>query len=259
MTTLHYRIYNPKSKETPVVLLHGFLESSDMWKEVRFPENYPRIEIDLPGHGNSRQSELLCDSIREMAEAVLVILNDLDVLNFHIIGHSMGGYVGLEVKRIEARAQKLMLLNSNFWTDSKQKVKDRIRVAEIVRTNQSHFIYEVIPNLFLNPQRFDVEVKELIREAMEMSPESIAKASIAMSKRDDFTEFVRSWSTEITCIQGVEDRIVQVTEMRQALTGGDVKYIEIEDVGHMAHFEAPEKLNELVSVFLEINSKKNGN
>ncbi len=251
MRKLNYTVKNNvSSSEIPLVVLHGFLESSTMWEHVSFPKGYPIVLIDLPGHGKSNHSEL-CGSIEEMANLVIEILNELELSQFHIIGHSMGGYVGLEIKINDPRARKLMLLNSNFWSDSPQKVKDRIRVAEIVQTNQSHFAYEVIPNLFLNPHEFDNEVKTLISEALEMSSEAIGKASIAMSKRRDYTNFVRERSSEFTCIQGIEDSIVPVKKMRRSLKGTDVNYVELEGVGHMVHFEAPAKLNTLIDDFLK--------
>lgn len=252
MRKLKYTFKNStSSEEIPLVLLHGFLESSSMWTHVEFPEEYPTVLIDLPGHGKSNHPELICDSVAEMAKMVIDVIDELQLTQFHVIGHSMGGYVGLEIKEKDLRAQRIMLLNSNFWSDSPQKVRDRMRVAEIVQTNQSHFIYEVIPNLFLNPQDFDSEVKTIISEALEMSPDAIGKASIAMSKRRDFSDFVREQSVDFTCVQGIEDSIVPVKQMRESLERSQVNYIEIEDVGHMAHFEASEKLNALIDNFLK--------
>ncbi|MDG1331537.1 MAG: alpha/beta hydrolase [Crocinitomicaceae bacterium] len=239
------------SGETPLVLLHGFLESSTMWENSQIPIGYPVVKVDLPGHGKSSDPDLLRDSIEEMAKSVIEVMNELGLTTYHLVGHSMGGYVGLEMKRLDDRLSKLMLLNSNFWSDSAQKVKDRIRVAEIVQTNKSHFIYEVIPNLFVNPEKFDADVKGLIAEALEMSPDSIAKASIAMSRRTDHTDFVRENSKDFTIVQGEEDPIVSLAQMRDLLKGSDANYIELEEVGHMAHFEAREQLNNLISDFIK--------
>lgn len=221
-----------------------------MWNHVTFPENYPLVMIDLPGHGTSIDAKLSIQSMEQIAFAVIRFLDELQLTQFHIIGHSMGGYVGLEIANNDPRAKKIMLLNSNFWSDAPQKVKDRLRVAEIVKTNKSHFIYEVIPNLFQNPEAHDKEVKSLISEAMQMTSDAIAESSIAMSKRNDFTEFLCENSTKFTCVQGMEDRIVPLKQMRKLLNGTQAKLIELEGVGHMAHFEASEKLTESIKEFL---------
>lgn len=221
-----------------------------MWDHVEFPENYPRIMIDLPGHGKSVNFNASIQSMEQIAQAVIALLDELQLTQFHVIGHSMGGYIGLEIAKNDPRVEKVMLLNSNFWSDSPEKIKDRMRVAEIVQTNKSHFIYEVIPNLFLYPEAHDTEVKALISSAMEISSEVIAQSSIAMSKRIDLTQFVRENSDKFTCVQGVEDRIVPLTQMRNSLKETQVKLIELEGVGHMAHVEASDRLTVCINEFL---------
>lgn len=250
MKFLHHKTENWEfaAAKTPLVLLHGFLEDLSMWDQLEFPTNYPIVRIDLPGHGGSK--DFLCDTIEEMAIQVLSLLTDLKLESFHVIGHSMGGYVALELKKNDPRCKKIMLLNSNFWTDSDERAADRRRIAEIVMSNQSHFIYEVIPNLFLDPQSHDAMVKKLIQEALLMSPGAIGKASIAMSVRANHTDLALTNASDITCIQGVEDRIVTVDQMRSASENSSLKVIEFSGVGHMAHIEAPDKVNVCVVDFL---------
>lgn len=144
---LHYQIQG----EGPVwVFLHGFLESSSMWEALPLSElPITTLFIDLPGHG---KSELLAQnpSIRSMANEVDKVLVYLDIQNFTIVGHSMGAYVGIELSQ-HTGFQKLILLNSNCWSDSEQKKQDRLRVATLVQKAKSHFVREAIPNLFSNP------------------------------------------------------------------------------------------------------------
>ena len=51
-TAIHYKV---NGNGRAVVLLHGFLESTDMWKEYakNLAESFQVILIDLPGHGQS--------------------------------------------------------------------------------------------------------------------------------------------------------------------------------------------------------------
>ena len=122
---LHYQIQG----EGPVwVFLHGFLESSSMWETLPLSQlPITTLFIDLPGHG---KSELLAQNptMHAMAQEVQKVLVHLDIQNFTIVGHSMGAYVGLELSQ-HTGFQKLILLNSNCWSDSEQKKQDRLRVA----------------------------------------------------------------------------------------------------------------------------------
>jgi len=247
---LAYTFNQVDSTRTPVVFLHGFLESSTMWEELELPEDRSVLMVDLPGHGGSIHMTDGANSINDMAKAVLEVVDEVGLPDFHIIGHSMGGYVALVMKEIESRVKRVMLLNSNYWTDSPQKVKDRKRVAEIVKTNQAHFIYEVIPNLFLHPEKYHDKVKGLIDEAMKMSPEVIAKASIAMSQRANYTDYVLQHADHFTCVQGESDPIVSAKRMRKELTDSNAKYVEVAGVGHMAHIEATSIINACVKEFV---------
>jgi alpha-beta hydrolase superfamily lysophospholipase len=191
-----------------VIFLHGFLESSKMWEDVVIPNGIQAIYIDLPGHGESRDSNLLCDSMEEMAQRVFDVIDDLKLSTYKVIGHSMGGYVALALKNTDSRCGEVMLLNSNFWCDSKPKKVERKRIAEIVQTKLSHFLYEVIPNLFIDPESHDVEVKALISDAMNMTSVSVATASLAMGVRVNQKKVIQKYPNSFTIIQGEQDPIV---------------------------------------------------
>ncbi len=97
-----------------VILLHGFLESSTMWSYIDWL-GVRQIRIDLPGHGKSPHVD--CEDIVSMAELVNRSLSPDERREPIIVGHSMGGYVALElIKYFEN--PRLILINSNFWKDS---------------------------------------------------------------------------------------------------------------------------------------------
>ena len=136
------------------VFLHGFLESINMWQGLTLVElGVHCLFIDLPGHGKSKFS--ITESpelgIEQMAIEVIAVIESLGIKNFDILGHSMGGYVALEVKRLKAKCGKVVLLNSNYWTDSPAKVADRKRIAKLVKSSKLFFLQKAIsvfsPNL----------------------------------------------------------------------------------------------------------------
>jgi len=225
------------------VFLHGFLESSSMWSHLNLEQlNTQNIYIDLPGHGASELNDFSeTPSIDFMADEVLKVLNYLTLKSYSVIGHSMGGYVGLLMKKIDSRCEKVVLLNSNFWEDNEQKKKDRIRVAEIAFKAKRIFIQEAIPNLFGKPENFQTEIFQLKNEAMEMLPESIAYASLAMRERKDFTDAINSNPVDYFIIQGMLDRLVDTDFLREQLISNKNLFI-LENAGHMAHIEQSEEV-----------------
>ena len=149
---LHYQIIG---SGPVIVCLHGFLESSNMWKMINWRKlGLQALLIDLPGHGKStfspeKDDPCLSYPVRE----ILNLLKKLEIKEYHIIGHSLGGYISLEIKKSDSRCKKNILLNSNYWTDNKEKKKDRIRVADVVFKSKSLFLKQAIPSLFLNPKK----------------------------------------------------------------------------------------------------------
>jgi pimeloyl-ACP methyl ester carboxylesterase len=237
---LHYNVHG----EGPAwVFLHGFLESSTMWDYLPLDKlPIQQIRIDLPGHGWS--FELLnTPSIQLMAKEVQRILTHLSIENFTVVGHSMGAYVGLELSRLKG-FEKLILLNSNCWSDSEQKKQDRLRVASIVMKAKSHFIKEAIPNLFSNPAAHDQVIQALIQDANCMTPEAIAFAALAMRERTDFTEYVNANPSRFIFIHGKLDRLVSVEELQSKIKGPKIYLL---DCGHMAHVEAGEEVLEILN------------
>ena len=135
-----------------IVFLHGFLESSSMWGYLELSElPFKKLFIDLPGHGKSElNANFDAPSLQFFVDEVRLVLNHLQITGFSVVGHSMGGYVAMLLKQQVEGCKKVILLNSNFWSDSEQKKKDRVRVADIAFKAKSILINESIPNLFEN-------------------------------------------------------------------------------------------------------------
>src|SRR5690554_2904908 len=138
--TLNYRIVG---EGYPVVFLHGFLESNKMWENLE--EQLPNLQmicIELPGHG---QSDLLDEklSLNNITIAVKNTILKITSESFSIVGHSLGGYVALHLAEIlKPNIDKIILLHSHPWADSKSKKIDRGRAAKVVEYNKHLFLKE---------------------------------------------------------------------------------------------------------------------
>mgnify|MGYP001790932109 FL=1 len=90
---LAYSLSGPKSGPR-VVFLHGVGISAWMWEAVvaHLPD-YQAVLIDMPGHGESR--DVLWTSLEQTAEAVNETVSALPKAPTHLVGLSLGAYVGL--------------------------------------------------------------------------------------------------------------------------------------------------------------------
>ena len=84
-----------------LVLVHGFLGSSDMWgPQIEFFKDDFRVIVPaLPGFGKSSAVNP-CDSIESMAKVILNLLEKKEIKNFNLLGHSMGGMIVQEIAKI---------------------------------------------------------------------------------------------------------------------------------------------------------------
>ncbi len=234
--------YELKGKGRPLVFLHGFLEDVTIWYSVKdsLSSSNKVLLIDLPGHGKSDFSFAI-KTMADMALAVKQVLDSLEIKHPIVFGHSMGGYVGLELAKIYP--VNLVLVHSNFWADSSEKKKDRNRVAEVAQNNKDIFIRVAIPNLFYTPnrQKLKNEISELIERACRMNKDAIIVSTKGMRDRLDNSEVLRE--QEVTIIQGSNDPVVPIILMEEKLEKVMNKYnlVLIKKCGHLGFLEQPKE------------------
>lgn len=239
-----------KGSGKPVVFLHGFLESISMWERLEL-EKFPfqSILIDLPGHGKSTALPDVI-SLEAMAESVAETLQSLKLESFDLVGHSMGGYVALQLAKTIPNVGKICLLNSSFWEDSQAKKSDRNRVIELVKTHKNHFLNEAIPGLFAHPELHAEFIQQLISEASAMEVEAISHATQAMRDRAGSEAFVELNPSKIKIIQGELDKAIPLEMMLQKTEGLPIDISILKGIGHMSHVEATSDVQLLLREFL---------
>ena len=250
-TNLHYKILG---EGKPILFLHGFLEDHSIWNPI-YPffleKKYQIILIDLPCHGLSRFNGESC-SMMEIASVISKFLSDKKIVEPFVFGHSMGGYVGLELLRL--CKINLTLVHSNFWEDSEEKRKDRNRVIEVVKRNKNLFLSESIPNLFATENRkiFTETINELVKKANEIPANEIIAATCGIRDRKASYDLMDQHS--ISLIQGAADPVIPelVLESENKKLTHLPTINKIENCGHMSFYEQPSALiNHLLSVIIK--------
>lgn len=240
---LHYRI---SGNGSPVVFLHGFMEDLSMWDEVIMHLPVKAICIDLTGHGKSPIDFNATPSILSMAKEVEKVILHEKLKNPIIIGHSMGGYVGLELMKLIPGLEHLILFHSHPWSDSEDKKRDRERVANMVLTKAPVFIREAIPNLFYNPSNMQNAISHYIQLAEQMEPKAIAWAALAMKNRFDLAYLMEKNPEKYTVISGQNDKLVNVGLLDSFCKQHKISSIVFPGVAHMSHEENREEVIQLL-------------
>jgi len=82
---------------SPLVVLHGLFGDADNFRSIalHLERYFQVIRLDLPGHG---QSETMAEyGFDAMANAVLNHLSSTGIVNFYLMGHSLGGKVAMQM------------------------------------------------------------------------------------------------------------------------------------------------------------------
>ncbi len=84
----------------PLVLVHGYLGSSEMWCNQKdfFSKFFRVISPALPGFGESSDAQSL-DSINKMAKFIINEIDAKRIDKFNLLGHSMGGMIVQEINK----------------------------------------------------------------------------------------------------------------------------------------------------------------
>lgn len=235
----------------PLVFLHGFLEDSSMWDEIikAFP-NHKLLTIDLPCHGQSRFNGDEC-SMDFMAQCVDLILTHEKINEPHVFGHSMGGYVGLELTKWRP-LKKVVLVHSNFWSDSDLKKKERDQVIQIVQKKKAVFISQSIPHLFYkkNKEKCQENINWLVAKACELPTEEIIAATRGLRDREENYDAMEVFPVEM--IHGDNDPIIPNSRLMDELAKlkRQVKVYEMPETGHMSIWENPDELIQIMKMTL---------
>ena len=231
--------YQCSGKGKNIVFLHGFLENSAMWHNVisELPE-FRCITIDLLGHGETGNLGYV-HTMKEMADCVFTVLNSLKVSSAIFVGHSMGGYVSLEiVNNYDNSVDGLLLLNSTSFPDSEERKFSRERAIDIVKKNPNAYTSMAIANLFApeNREVFDVEIQKIKNEASKTSLQGIISALEGMKVRESHLHTLKSFKKHKIIFAGTKDPVLDFSQSEEESKLTQTELISF-DGGHMTYLE----------------------
>ncbi|EJL62715.1 putative hydrolase or acyltransferase of alpha/beta superfamily [Flavobacterium sp. CF136] len=247
--------YTDSGEGNAIVLLHGFLENKKMWKDYVsfFSNQYRIITIDLLGHGESDCLGYV-HSMEDNARAVHEVLEYLQIKKTTILGHSMGGYVGLAFAELYPESiQKLILLNSTSKEDSTEKKLNRTRAIKAVKQNYVNFVSLAIANLFSenNRTRLADEIEKVKTQALKTPLQGIVASLEGMKIRKDRETLLRENLFPVLLILGKKDPVLNYEESITQIENTTAELISFDD-GHMSHIENKEELKKVLSEFFKI-------
>jgi pyruvate dehydrogenase E2 component (dihydrolipoamide acetyltransferase) len=246
---LGYVVEGPREADTiPALLIHGFGGDRASWmlNSAALAQDRRVFAIDLPGHGDSSK-DVRDGTLATLAAAALAFMEATNIARAHLIGHSIGGAVAMEMlhKSPERIASMALIapiglgwrVNESFIrgfieAQSRRELKP---VLELLVADRSLVSRDMIDNV-LKYKRLEGVADGLRKIGASALPD---KAQVA-SYRKGLVEF----NGPATVVWGQKDAIADPMAV-QGLPERITIHL-VPNVGHLPHMEAAGAVNEIL-------------
>lgn len=242
---LAYELVNGKGR--PVVFIHGWLGSSKSWDRVKpyLDLENPLVFYDQRCHGKSSCSSFL---IEDLAEDLHNLIEELELEDPILVGHSMGGMTALRYSIDYQNFSGLCLLGTSANTPEPKVQSVEYFLKEFDRIDRLEWAEKITQNYLGDSGK--KELKKMCRdELMAADPEPVKYGLKAMIEYDISDKLQR---TDVPCIvvAGTEDGAITRHKSEDLAELLDSDLISIES-GHLMLQEVPENIGNIVTEFVE--------
>lgn len=246
--------YTDKGKGRTIVLLHGFMESLDIWNDFskELSKSFRVICIDLPGFGESPTIGYV-HTMELMAKCVKAVLDKERLRRYVIIGHSMGGYVAMAFADLfRDNLKGLGLFHSSSLADTPEKRENRNKAINVVKNNPRQYIKIFFEPLFApeNAEAHKEDIKILQERANDLSRQAIVNALEGMKDRKKLDWILEMADFPVLFIIGKHDAVIPAESvLKQAELVKDPTVLFLENAGHIGFLEEKERTFKAVKKF----------
>jgi pimeloyl-ACP methyl ester carboxylesterase len=139
------------SARPDLVLVHGLGSASSYWDNIMaaLEEDYRVLRVDLPGHGPNAQRLTSAQAHpRRLAVAAIEEVRASGVERPHLVGHSLGGWVTLEMAALGFASSVVALAPAGLWAEGH---KPRLEREELVARGSLGLLAPTLPMLLRVP------------------------------------------------------------------------------------------------------------
>tara|TARA_B100001173_G_C15825129_1_gene477928 strand:- start:32 stop:784 length:753 start_codon:yes stop_codon:yes gene_type:complete len=240
-------------KGFPFVFVHGYLGSSEMWcfQKNYFSKYYRVIAPALPGFGESYKTQSL-NSINDMANKIIEILNQKKIDKFNLIGHSMGGMVVQEITKIVGdRVNKLICFATGSIGDIPGRFETMDETREKLKKDGTKISFSRVPPKWFVKGNKDKNYFLCENAVKNVSLETADNALLAM-KNWKGIDNLKNIKNETLIVWGDKDisyNYDQVDTLSKNIKNSRLEIFK--GCCHNVHLEQPDNFNILIKNFLD--------
>ena len=232
----------------PVLFIHGFGGDLDNWlfNLDALAKTAPVIALDLPGHGQSTP-QLPGTALANLAGFVLLFLDQIEVAQVHLVGHSLGGAIATRMALdYPSRVASLALVSpAGFGPEINAGY-----IEGFVNATSRRELKPVVEQLFARPdlvsrQLIDDLLKYKRLDGITEALRALGEGQYAGGRQVEQPGLeLKSAGKPVLVIWGREDRIIPAAHAGNAPTGATV--VVLDGAGHMSMMEKASDVNTLL-------------
>ena len=228
----------------PIVFIHGWLGSKDFWKLLT-----PHLETERPillsnqrCHSDSTEEDF---EVKDLAEDLKELLEELGIVDPVLVGHSMGGMTALKYATLYGNFSGLVLLGTSADTPDPENRSVDFFLKRFDDMPRREWAEKVADNYI---QEGDSEIRDMTVKELVNADERPVKAGLEAMIKYDVRDELEGLDTEALVIAGRDDGAITMEKSENLADLLDCR-LETVDTTHQMLPERPEEIAELVDEF----------
>jgi pimeloyl-ACP methyl ester carboxylesterase len=249
--------YYDEGKGDIIVLVHGYLESAEIWSGLaqKLSKKFRVISVDLPGHGHSDIFGM-SNSMEFMATVIRELLDTLGIEKVFLTGHSLGGYITLAFLELyPGRLTGYCLVHSQPFADSPEAIEKREREIKIVTAGKKDLMYpENLTRMFAdnNLDKFSESLLRSRKIASGITSDGIISVLKGMIARPSRLSFMEEGRVPCLWILGLMDNYIPSDAIREKVSlPANAEVVILKNSGHLGFIEEEDRTVEIITEFVE--------
>lgn len=247
--------YRKLGSGDPIIILHGVFGSSDNWQTVgkALAEQFSVYLVDLRNHGQSPHDKIM--NYEVMAGDIAELIKD-EKLHPHLMGHSMGGKVAMELACSFPQVLKKLIvvdIAPKYYPPHHQDILESFKSLDIENISARSEADEQLSKKISNPGVRQFILKNLDRnndnkyewkinyQAIEENVENLGKGLEAGKRYDGDTLFINGSKSDY--IQNKDKEVIT-----KHFPKAEIRTVD--GAGHWVHAEKPKEITTIIQEYL---------
>lgn len=247
---IHYYI---EGKKGPAVLfIHGIGASAFTWRNVtcELKKHFQCVRVDLWGFGFSSKDNFQEMTLDTQIQVLEELMDELGFTEYYVVGHSMGGHIGLWLKYNDPRVKKYVGIAPAAHPDlvSVLLTKNRWIANWTPLVMNPRLIHHLIKRILIDPTKLNDEMVDgYFQPYLDPKAHLCFAAALNMIRDPRVYEHLGDIQGDVLVIWGEDDRVIPTPisqKIRNRLKCGH--HISNPRSGHLPMEDHPELINKQI-------------